>query len=236
MDRMLVVVFDKESKAYEGKEALLALDDDGRISVYACVVISKNADGSTEVEQAVDSGPLGTLVGTSLGSFIGLLGGPAGLAIGAVAGLLAGGTADLDNARIGDDFVADVTKELRPNRFAVVAEVKEDKTAPVDTTMEALGGTVFRRALSEVRHISHDEDTAALRADLAQLKAEFSKVHADRKAKIQGKINQLEAKIQARIEKARERRKAAEAQAKAKAEVVKAKAAALETKADETYI
>jgi uncharacterized membrane protein len=168
MDRMLVVVFDTESKAYEGKEALLALDDDGRFSVYASVVISKNADGSTEVEQAVDSGPLGTLVGTSLGSFIGLLGGPTGLAIGAVAGLLAGGTADLENARIGDDFIADVTKQLRPNRFAVVAEVKENTTAPVDTTMEALGGTVFRRALSEVKHTADQEDTAGMRADLAQ--------------------------------------------------------------------
>ncbi len=236
MDRMLVVVFDTESKAYRGKEALLALEDDGRISVYACVVISKYADGSVNVEQAADSGPLGTLVGTSLGSFIGLLGGPTGLAIGAVAGLLVGGTADWDNARVGDDFVADVTRELRPNRFAVVAEVREDKITPVDIRMEELGGTVFRRALSEVRHTSHDEDTAALRADLAHLKAEFAKVHADRKAKLQGKINQLDAKIQSRIDKARERRKAAEAQAKAKAEVFKTKEAALAAKVDETYI
>jgi len=233
---MLVIVFDTESKAYEGKEALLALDDDGRISVYACVVISKNADGNTEVEQAVDSGPLGTLVGTSLGSFIGLLGGPTGLAIGAIVGLLAGSTADLANARVGDDFIEDVTKQLQLNRFAVVAEVKEDKTAPVDITMEALGGSVFRRALSEVRHTANDDDTSGMRADLSQLKAEFSKAHSDRKAKIQEKINQLDAKIQARIEKARERRKAAESQAKAKAEVLKAKAVALEEKADETYI
>jgi uncharacterized membrane protein len=236
MDRMLVIIFDTESKAYEGKEALLALDDDGRISVYACVVISKNADGSTEVEQAVDSGPLGTLVGTSLGSFIGLLGGPTGLAIGAVAGLLAGGTADLDNARIGDDFIADVTKQLRLNRFAVVAEIKEDQTTPVDTTMEALGGTVFRRALSEVRHTANEDDTAGMRADLSQLKAELAQVHADRKAKLQEKINQLDAKIQARLQKAKERRQAAERQAKAKAAVLKAKSAALQEKANETYI
>jgi uncharacterized membrane protein len=233
---MLVVVFDTQSKAYDGKEALLALDDDGRISVYASVVISKNADGSTEVEQAVDSGPLGTLVGTSLGSFIGLLGGPTGLAIGAVAGLLAGSTADLENARIGDDFIADVIKELRPNRFAVVAEVKENHTAPVDTTMEALGGTVFRRALSEVRHTANQEDTAGMRADLSQLKAELAQAHADRKAKLQEKINQLDAKIQARLQKAKERRQAAERQAKAKAEVLKVKAAALQEKAEETYI
>jgi hypothetical protein len=35
MDRMLVVVFDNESKAYEGKQALLQLDNEGSISVYA---------------------------------------------------------------------------------------------------------------------------------------------------------------------------------------------------------
>lgn len=236
MDRMLVIVFDNESKAYEGKEALLGLDDNGRISIYGCVVVSKNADGSTYVEQSLDSGPLGTLVGTSLGSFIGLLGGPAGLAIGAVAGLLSGAAADLDNARIGDDFVADVTKELRPNRFAIVAEVKEGQTAPVDNCMEELGGTVFRRALSEVRHTANDEDTAGMRADLAQMKTEIVQARADRKAKIQEKINQLDARIHVRIEKARERRKAAESQAKAKAAVVNAKAAAFTAKADETYI
>ncbi len=176
------------------------------------------------------------MVGTSLGSFIGLLGGPTGLAIGAVAGLLAGSTADLDNARIGDDFIADVTKQLQLNRFAVVAEVKEDQTVPVDTTMEAIGGTVFRRALSEVTHTANDEDMAGVRADLSQLKAELVQARADRKAKLQEKINQLDAKIQGRIEKARERRKAEESQAKANAEVLKAKAVALEEKVDETYI
>ena len=237
MDRMLVIVFDTESKAYEGKEALLALDDDGRISVYGCVVISKNADGSTEVEQVLDSGPVKTLVGTSLGSFIGLLGGPAGLAIGALAGLLAGSTADLANARVGDDFVADVTKELQPNRFAVVAEVKEDQTAPVDTIIGALGGAVFRRALSEVRHAANDEDTAGMRSDVSQLKAKLVQAHANRKAKHQEKINHY-AEIQAGIEKAREQRAAAESQAKAKtkAELIKGKAIAVEDKAGETYI
>jgi len=71
------------------------------------------------VRQGDDQGPLGTLVGTSLGSLIGLLGGPVGLAIGAGVGLVAGSTADLNNARIGGDFIDDVTKELLPSRFAV---------------------------------------------------------------------------------------------------------------------
>jgi uncharacterized membrane protein len=46
MDRMLVVVFDNESKAYEGKQALLELDAEGSISVYAYSVLAKGADGT----------------------------------------------------------------------------------------------------------------------------------------------------------------------------------------------
>jgi len=212
------------------------LEDEGSIVVYAHAVVARNADGTATVMQSDVTGPLGTLVGTSLGSLIGLLGGPAGLAVGAAVGLVAGGTVDLNNARIGYDFVADVINELLPNKFAVVADIQEDWTTRVDTRMEAIGGTVFRRALSEVKHTVDHEDIAAMKADLAQLKAEHAKAHADRKAQLQEKINQLDSKIQARLEKAKERRQAAERQAKAKVEVLKAKAAALRAKASEKHV
>src|SRR5208282_1191261 len=159
-DRMLVVVFDTESKAYEGKRALVQLDNEGSITLYAYAVVSKNADGTATVKQGDDAGPLGTLVGTSLGSLIGLLGGPAGLAIGATVGLLAGSTADLNNARIGSDFIDDVTRELLPGKYAVLAEVQENWTTPVDVRMEAIGGKVFRRSLSDVKHTLHEEEIA----------------------------------------------------------------------------
>jgi uncharacterized membrane protein len=236
MDRMLVVVFDTENKAYEGKKALHQLEDESSIVVYSHAVVARNADGSATVLQSDDTGPLGTLVGTSLGSLIGLLGGPAGLAIGAAVRFVAGGTVDLNKARIGDDFIADVTNELLPNRFAVVADIQEDWTTPVDTRMEALGGTVFRRALSEVKHTVDDEDIAAMKADLAQMKAAHAMAHADRKAKLQEKTNQLDSKLQAQLQKAKERRQAAERQAKAKVEVLKDKAAALRAKAAERHV
>src|SRR5208283_4950071 len=109
------------------------------------------ANGTATVKQSNDQGPLGTLVGTSLGSLIGLLGGPVGLAIGASVGLVGGGLLDLDNARIGSDFIDDVSKQLAPGMFAVVAEIQEEWTTPVDLRMEAIGGKVFRRALSKVK-------------------------------------------------------------------------------------
>jgi len=231
MDRMLVVVFDNETKAYEGKKALLQLDGEGSISVYAYAVLAKNADGTATVKQGDDSGPIGTLLGTSFGTLIGILGGPVGMAIGAATGLATGGIFDLNDARIGDDFIDDVTKSLTPKKVAVVAEIEEDWTTPVDTRMEAIGGTVFRRALAEVKHTIHDENVAAMKADMAQMKAEQAKSHADRKAKLQEKINQLDSKIQAQLQKAKERREAAERQAQAKVQVLKAKAAAAKAKA-----
>jgi uncharacterized membrane protein len=230
MDRMLVVVFDNESKAYEGKKALLQLDNEGSIGVYAYAVLSKHGDGTSTVQQSDDPGPLGTLVGTSLGSLIGLLGGPAGVAIGAAAGIAAGGTVDIHNARIGDDFVDDVSAMLTPGKVAVVAEIEEDWTTPVDTRMEEVGGTVFRRSLSAVTDAINNEDIAAMKADLAQMKAEHAKARADRKAKLQEKINQLDSKIQSRLEEAKERRTAAERQAQAKVQLLKSKAAALKAK------
>ena len=223
MDRMLVVVFDNESKAYEGKKALVQLDKEGSIGVYGYAVLAKNADGSATVKQGDDVGPIGSLLGTSLGSLIGILAGPAGLAVGASAGLLAGEAFDVNNAGIGADFIDDVAKVLLPNREAVIAEIDEDWTTPVDTRMEAIGGTVFRRALSEVKDTIYEENVAAMKADLAQLKAEHAKAQADRKAKLQEKINQLDSRIQAQLQKAKERSEAVERRAQAKVEVLKAK-------------
>jgi uncharacterized membrane protein len=231
MDRMLVVIFDRESKANEGKDALFQLENDNNIVVYAYAVVARNADGTARVAQNDDPRPVGTLLGGTLGALIGLLGGPVGAGLGAAAGLAAGAAVDVSHAGIGEDFVEDIRQQLSPGKFALVAEIDEDWTFPVDRSMEALGGTVFRRALSEVKHKLDDEHTAAMKADRAQLKAEHAKADADRKSKLQEKINQLDSKIQARLEKAKERRQAAERESQAKAELLKAKAAAAREKA-----
>ena len=231
MDRMLVVVFDNENKAYEGKKALQQLDNEGSVSVYGYAVLAKNADGTATIKQGDDVGPIGTLLGTSLGSLIGVLGGPAGMAVGAAAGMAAGSSIDLDNVRVGSDFIDDVQKVLSPRKVALIAEIDEDWTAPVDTRMEAIGGTVFRRALSEATQTANQEDIAAMKADLAQMKAEHAQAQADRKAKLQDKINQLDSKIQAQLQKAKEGRDAAERQAQAKIQVLKARAAEARAKA-----
>ena len=222
MDRMLVVVFDTESKAYEGKKALYQLAAEGHIVAYAHAVVAKNADGSATVRQRSHQWPIATLAGTFLGGLAGLLVGMTGLAIGATLGLLGGIFMDINNARIGEDFIDDVTEPLLPGTFVVIAEVQESWTAPVDLRMEALGGKVFRRAMSVDEHTVDEQEAAALMNDLAQLMAEQAKAHADRRAK-----------ILARLERAKERREAAQCDALGKTEMLRTNAAALMTRGAE---
>jgi uncharacterized membrane protein len=226
MERMLVVVFDNEKKAYEGESALKQLERDGSLSIYAGAVVVKHADGTVSVKQVDDGGPVGSLAGTAVGGLIGLLGGPVVAAVGAASGLTLGVLYDADNARIGEDFLDDVSKSLTPNKVAVVANVEEEWTTPVDTRMEALGGIVFRRALWEVEKTVNDKEIAAMKADLKQLKTEISQAEADRKAKLQKKIDQLGAKIDAKIIKAAQQQDAFEARQKTKSDVLKKNAAA----------
>jgi uncharacterized membrane protein len=225
MDRMLVVVFDNESKAYEGSRALQQLDGDGSIAVYAARVVAKNPDGTAVVKEGADTGPLGTLTGTAVGSLVGLLGGPVGVAVGAAGGSLIGAIADLDNVRVGSDFLSDVAETLTPGKVAVVAEVDEEWTTPVDTRMEALGGLVLRRSLWEVEDTQDERDIASIKSDIAQLKTEHAEAKAERKAKLQARIDALNAKLQEKVEKSKARLEALRREADAKVEALRTKAA-----------
>ncbi len=226
MERMLVVVFDNEKKAYEGESALKQLEREGLLTIYQEAVVVKHAEGTVSLKQVEPDGPLGPLAGTAVGGLIGLLGGPVGAAVGAASGLTLGALYDLGNARVGGDFLDDASRFLTPNKVAVVAEVEEEWTTPVDTRMEALGGTVLRRALWDVQKTVRDEEIAAMKADLKQLKSEISEAHAERKAKLQTKIGELEAKIDAQQKKTIERREAFEARQNAKRDLLKKNAAA----------
>jgi hypothetical protein len=85
---------------------------------------------------------------------------------------------------------------------------------------------VFRRALRDVRTDMLDDDIAAMEADFASMKEELAKAHADRKAKLQNKVDQLKAKIEAQRNKAKEQREAFAVRQRSKHELLKKNAAA----------
>jgi uncharacterized membrane protein len=226
MERMLVVVFNDESKAYEGSRALKQLDKEGSISIHAESIIGKNADGTVALKQSKDEFPVRTVGGTAIGSIIGLLGGPAGLAIGATAGALAGSFADLNVAGVDGEYIDDVAAALIPGKCAVIADVSEEWITPVDTSMEELGGVVIRTDRKGIEADQKARENAELRAEMDQLKAEQARTHADRKGKIQAKIDELKAKHEGSLDAAQKR----SAQNRIETE---AKVAALQKKADQ---
>ena len=205
MERMLVIIFNDEAKAYEGSHALKQLDAEGSIAVHAAAVIKKNADGRVTLKEEEEDFPIRAVAGTAIGALIGLLEGPIGLAVGAVAGTLAGSIGDLHVAGVDAEFVDDVAVTLTAGKCAVIADVSEEWITPVDTRMEALGGTVLRKARRLVEDEERAKDVAALRVEIDGLKAELARVRGERKAKLQARIDKLNAKLQSELDEAKRR-------------------------------
>jgi uncharacterized membrane protein len=224
MERMLAIVFDDETKAYEGSRALSRLDSEGSISIYAEAVVKKNADGTLETKQSSGDFPIRPIAGSAIGALIGVLGGPIGIGVGAVGGAIVGGASGARQARVDEDFVKEVSAKLTPGKWAVVSDISEEWVTPVDTTMESLGGAVFRTARKDVEQEHHSREVAALRADIAQLKAEKAKSGAEQKAKLQAKIDRLDEKLHAKLAQAKERSDLEEKETQAKLQSLRQKA------------
>lgn len=197
MDKMLIAVFETETKAYEGLSALKGLHKDGDITLYAAAVINKDQNGQIHVKESADQGPIGTGVGLLTGSLIGLLAGPIGLAIGAFTGTMAGLIYDVNVDDVNTTFADDVSAALSKGKTAVVCEIDETWTVPVDTKMEALDGLVFRRFRYEVEDEQINREAEAISDEYKQLKEEVKDAREADKAKINASIEKLKNKAKA---------------------------------------
>lgn len=195
MNKMLVAVFDNEATAFEGLSALKDLHKDGDITLYATAVVSKNADGQLQLKSAADRGPIGSATGLLAGSLIGLIGGPIGLAIGAASGYFAGLLFDVGSDGVNFKFLDEVSAALTRGKSAIVAEIDENWTVPVDTRLA--NAMVFRRLRDEVLEAQLARESQAISAEYQKLKEELKEARDERKIQIQSAIVKLENKAQA---------------------------------------
>ena len=216
MNKMLVAVFDSEAAAFEGLSALKDLHRGGDITLYSSAVIAKDKNGKVEVRQAADPGPVGTAVGLLTGTLIGILAGPAGLAVGASLGGLAGLVFDVNKSGVDVTFLDDVSKALTSGKFAVLAEIEESWTTPVDTRIHKLGGIVFRRLRGEVVADQLMRESAAFEADLKSLNDDLKQAVAENRAAIQKDIETVKKQIKVVQDQAKARLDQAKAETDAK--------------------
>lgn len=221
MNKLLVAVFDNETAADAGLNALRALHAAGDITLYATGVLARDAKGAVSVRESMDSGPTGTVTGLAVGSLIGLLGGPVAMAIGAVTGSVAGAVRDFWVAGVGLDFVEAATRHLQPGKVALVAEIEEEWVIPVDAALEAAGGQVFRRARSEVAEAQFDHDIAAFKAEIEELESEASHASGAAKTKLQAKLATTKASLDGAVHRGQQRVDTLKQEAEAKAASLK---------------
>lgn len=195
MNKMLVAIFDDETDALAGRQVLQQLHAQGDITLYGSGVLARDLDGVVSVDPMNPRRGDGSIVGQGVGSLIGLLGGPAGVALGALAGTTAGALRDFWLAGVGLDFVEAVTRQLRPGRVALVAEVEEERVLPVDAALEAAGATVFRRSRVDVLEAQLGRDMVTLKAELKVLEAEARQAGTEAGLRLEGRIGATQAAL-----------------------------------------
>jgi len=147
MHRIMVIVFDNQSDAEEGKNKLLQLDSEGSIGTYGYAVVAKKADDTVVLRQLDRHGTLSPFANSLLGSLC-----DSACPAPESAATQAGDPApDSSRNERGKDFIRDMTQVLLPNRVAIVAEVEEEWPPLLDRRMESIGGVVFRWTVSAVQ-------------------------------------------------------------------------------------
>jgi uncharacterized membrane protein len=221
MNKMLVAVFDNETTAQAGLQALHKLHTLGDITLYATGVLAKDGQGMVTVKKSMDSDPIGTGVGLAVGSLIGLLGGPVGMAVGAMTGTVVGAVRDFWVAGVGLDFIEEAEKMLLPGKVALVAEIEEEWTVPADHALEAAGGLVFRRTRSEVAEAQFDHDIATFHAEIKALESEASHAKGATQLQLQAKLALARTHLAGAVHRAQQRVETLKREADAKAAALK---------------
>lgn len=177
MNNYVTIVFDNDENAYEALHALWKLDGKGDITVHGAAVVHRDRLGYVDVATKDTDAGLRTMLGASVGALLGAIAGPLGSAmgiagastiaagsaagIGAAAGGAAGLAAEGGKALEQEEAGTESSVVLKPGQAAVIAEVSEDWTTPIDTEMRRLGGKVYRRSVSAVRKASFFGDDSA---------------------------------------------------------------------------
>ena len=162
---VIIATFENRNQAYDAARDIDRLDD-SVIHVEGGVIVEKDMLGNvTQLDSKGLTSPWaivgGTTAGALLGGLVGALAGPVGTATGAQVGAAAaatgglfggtvGATVDLADTGLKADYIDAVSGRLLPGHAALVAEVEEFSTQPVDEAVWRHGGVIFRHPTTYV--------------------------------------------------------------------------------------
>ena len=199
-DNVLVVTFGEDSEndknAYQALTDLKQLDSQDQIKITGAAVITRDGDGRVDVKSDVGEDPyVGTASGGVLGLLVGIIGGPLGMLLGGAYGMLVGSLFDIDEVDTTESVLGEISKQVKPARTALLAEVTEQSPEVIDAAMARLGGEVLRRPTIDVE----DEIAAAQEAERRaedEARKELHKARVEKtKSDAHAKVEELKAKL-----------------------------------------
>jgi uncharacterized membrane protein len=162
---VIIATFENRNQAYEAAREIDKLSD-SVIRVQSGAIVEKDLAGNVNwLDEEGLASPWGGIAGATggalLGALVGTLAGPvgtmtgaqvgaAGAATGSVLGGTMGTTVDIADTGLKEDYLAAVSGRLLPGHAALVAEVEEYSTQPVDEAVWRNGGVIFRQPTSYV--------------------------------------------------------------------------------------
>ncbi|MFJ7492340.1 DUF1269 domain-containing protein [Streptomyces sp. NPDC097727] len=156
MSNLFVIAYDDLATADQVRDKLLSMNREHLIELEDVVVVERREkDGKIKLHQAVNHVGNGAAGGALWGSVIGLLFLVPflGAAVGAAAGAAGGSVVDTG---VNDDFMKELSANLRPGAAAVFVLVKTSVRDKVVPEIVKFGGQLVQTSLS-------NEDEARLR-------------------------------------------------------------------------
>lgn len=166
MSNLFVVAYDDLATANQVREKVFALTKEHLVELEDAVVVERREDGKIKLHQAVNHTATGAAGGALWGGVIGLLflAPLLGAAVGAAAGAAGGAVTDTG---INDDFMKDLSQNLRPGAAALFLLVKQAAGDKVIPQLAAFGGQLVQTSLSQEQEDALREAIAAAQASTA---------------------------------------------------------------------
>ncbi|MEU6147990.1 DUF1269 domain-containing protein [Streptomyces sp. NPDC047081] len=168
MSNLFVVAYNDLATANQVREKLFELSKQHLVELDDAVVVERRDDGKIKLHQAVNHTATGAAGGALWGGLIGMLflAPLLGAAVGAAAGAAGGAMTDTG---INDNFMRDLSQNLRPGAAALFVLVKNAATDKVIPQLTPFGGQLVQTSLSnaEEEHLreaikaAQGEETAA---------------------------------------------------------------------------
>lgn len=147
---IIVATFPEESKTYQAFSEIKALGTSRQVKLEGLAIVRRGADGRLELPDMASRGYGGSITGGLIGSLIGILGGPLGVLLGWGTGALIGSIRDITEARSDMTLMQHLTEQMEPGDIALIGELEEESTVPINTIVQRLGGEILRRPSEEI--------------------------------------------------------------------------------------